>query len=441
MKKTKLVCSLLLVCVFWSLLLTGCGKTAPTVDLNGYVKVTLSGYDGCGSVSAFLDVDRILADHGDRLTKKLDSQFFEEKTPELAAQFVFSAHKPYVLTYDSRDDLKNGDELTFRWNTSENGIEMLKKVLDVRFTCSEFTYTVQDLAPLREVDPFADVQASYRGISGTADAWVGDFSGTVRLEDGTKLTIPLVNGKGGTSYYNCKNGDRLPLKVDERSVDRDSLAREHGITLSALYGEYVVDGLAFYPYEEPSLAFAGLPANGQSMRNAWKAASKYVAVDNENRSVEFVGALFYYQNPGNTLKRQWNANNQLVLIYHITNGKVPGGWYTYLAPNNDVVVGYDDPGDGTKNVTTMLNTGKPLLDDATYYAREYYISYSKYIHSIVFEHEGVLYVGHRTIEDCIAAYESNEFQDIEFFTNEITVKRQYDHLCASDSLKEYVQER
>ena len=138
------------------MLLTGCGSSS--VNLNDYVVITDEGYDGYGTISVKLDYEKLIEDHEDKLTdKNIDSSIFGVKTPKLAAAFVFEAQKPYELSYEESDTLKNGDKIEFTWETNENAIETLKGILEVNIKYSKFTYTVKDLEALTEFDPFENI--------------------------------------------------------------------------------------------------------------------------------------------------------------------------------------------------------------------------------------------------------------------------------------------
>lgn len=422
MKKTKILAVLLVVCAFCGLLFTGCAIGTPTVDLNDYVTVTDNGYDGYGTVHASIDFNQLIEDHADRLTDKaLDTQYFGDKTPELAAQFVFSTYKPYALAYNAGENLKNGDKVEFSWNTSDSGIEQLSKILKVKIKYKDFDYTVKDLKALKEVNPFDHVEMEVWGVSGTGS--VSPYLDVVIKTEDNELRWDLTvdTSKNGT----LKNGDTVHVEL-EKIEDPEYYAKNYGFVLTQTEAELEMKDFAYYAYEKPEEVFEYL--GGQGVDNALKAITEWVQVEGEERTIELVGAVYYHNNEGHSFKSGYNKNNQLLLIYHIDNGIVPGGWYTYLAPNNDVVVGYERLEDGSLKKSTVMDVEKVLADNYMYYQKELYISFSKYDHTITFEHDGVTYVGHKTIEDCINAYEANELKDT----------RQYDNVIADETLADYI---
>lgn len=432
---THLMALLVLVSML-AITLTACGT--PTVNLNDYVEITVDGYEGYGSVHASLNYSQLIEDHADRLTDKLDSQFFGSQTPNLAANMIFATYEPFALAYESPDDLKNGDTVSFTWNTSASAIEKLSTVLDVEFRYESFDYTVKGLDALKEVDPFENVPLDTWGISGEGS--LSDYlKAKVQVSDEDTLSLDLSYDYSKSGTYS--NGDVLHVTL--KDPDPERYAKQYGVIWSRTEVDILLNGFSYYPQDDPQEVFQFLTEGNEAYENALKAATELVQVEGEERQVEFAGALFYYQNEGNNMDLSGNDYNQLVLIYHVTNGKVPGGWYTYLAPSDNAVICYQDPEDGTQGKELMREVSKQCFsfgDSHHSYAYQLYSSWDSYNHPITFTYDGVRYVGHQTIEDCVAAYEANALP-IEFFLSSDIFERNYDHLIVSDSLKDLVTER
>ena len=416
MRKIKILAAVMSVVALCGLLFTGCSVGTPTVNLNDYVTVTESGYEGYGSVHASIDFDKLLEDYADNLTdKSLDTQYFGNKTADLAAQFVFDQYDPYTLAYNAGNELKNGDKVEFSWNTSESGIEMLSKILEVKIKYDNFDHKMKDLKPLQEVDIFANVDVDTWGISGQGS--VSDYPMAVVELEGVENPLHFELEVNTDRNGILKNGDTIEM-VLEGEVDAEYYARNYGIILTRTSAEVELNSFAYYAYEKPEEVFEFL--GGKGMENTLAAITEWVQVDGEERTVEFAGAIYYYQNEGNEYKDGgYNTHNQLLLIYHIDNGIVPGGWHTYLAPNNDVVIGYEQKEDGTMVKAAVLDVQKVMENNYMYYQKELYISFSSYEHPITFKHNDVTYVGHQTIEDCVKAYEANELKGRREFNNKV----------------------
>lgn len=141
-----------------------------------------------------------------------------------------------------------------------------------------------------------------------------------------------------------------------------------------------------------------------------------------------VGVLYYYNEdvqPGDSI------NNRLVVIFHLDNGTVPNGWYTYISPNSDAVIKSVKEQDEYA-YHSVVCAGE--FDEQEHIANLLPIFYSKEVYSfwgdtpyqVHFDYNGVRYSGHTTIEDCLIALEQN------------LIKGQYEHLTVSKELKEYI---
>ena len=422
-KMIKLMTAIALLVSLVCVLMTGCSLGKPTVNLNDYIKVTGDGFDGYGTIHASVDYEQIVEDYADRLTDKLDTQYFGDKTPKLAALFVFEAYDPYALAYEAPEDAKNGDKVAFSWNTNENSIETLAKVLDVNFKYESFEYEIKELKPLTEVDPFEKVDIPRGGISGGTGmnkAYVlTDYMNTCFTAGEQTIYLDLIGeAEEGKEW---KNGDTLHIAIDPESLDAEKLARQHGVVLSKTEMDYVFDDFAYYEHDNAKVQDIFNLLGEDSKENAMKSITEWVESKDEERTIELAGMLYFYNDEGHVFDG-WNAHNQLVLIYHIDNGKVPGGWYTYLSPNNDMVIGYQENDDGTKTKASLIDTLKPLTDSYFYYSKETGMVWRP-AHPVSFEHDGVTYIGHQTIEECVAAYVANQLAD-----------KEYDHLTISSNL-------
>lgn len=402
------------------LILTGCGIGKPTVNLNDYVTVTSSGYDGYGSIYVSFDYEQIVKDYADKLSNKLDTQYFGNKTASIAAEYVFFYYKPYAVAYETSRNFCNGDTVDLSWNTNDDGIKMLKSVLNLNYTYKNFSYTVADLTELREVDPFENINIDYSGMDGEGTLY-SLINTYIDIGNGNKIGYDLQADLGDNNAWS--NGDTLHVSLE---AEGEMLAERYGIKLTRKEADVELIGFPYYAYENPEEIIECLTE--ESLDNAMNAITDWMN-DSEDRRIELVGALYYYQDENNAFSLRNNPHNQLVLIYHVENDVVPGGWYTYLAPNNDVMITYSEAEDGSLYKTTMLNTKSEFSTWYLYYSRD--IGLFKQPYPTTFTYNGKTYTGHQTLEDCIYSCEANQ-------KNSIGV---YDHLIADSNLKEYVTER
>lgn len=413
---------LIIMCTFLCTLLTGCGKG--TVNLNDYVKVEDSGYNGYGSVYARLDFDKILEDFKDRLTdKNLDSSIFGDKTPMLAAMFIISEQKPFRLAYESGNELSNGDEVEFTWNTNSNAIEALKQVLNVEFKYKKFTHKVKGLKDPVEVDPFENIRYGTYGISGRGS--LGTVKSVIKNPEGDgefMLDLEYDDSKGS----NFSNGDTVTFSVAEE--DKEKYVRQ-GIILTRTSADVTLDVFSYYPINTPGEIFTYLSdEDKQTVIDLVKDKYKDYKGD---INVEYVGAMWLYDDKMENERGLMLNNNKLVFIMHATNGLKPGGWYTYMATGPVCTeVDFDKNGEKSK-LTRWDYYGRHMSENfsniSDYYETERFTY--KTDPSLYFEYGGLYYEGHETIKECVDHY-----------INENIGKKTYDHLAASDSIKQYVTE-
>jgi hypothetical protein len=142
-----------------------------------------------------------------------------------------------------------------------------------------------------------------------------------------------------------------------------------------------------------------------------------------------IGALYYYND-------EWEensvANNRFIIIYHLDNGVVPGGWYTYLGRNHNVAIKCVDNEDGSYHYSTVeendftQNTLSFLWIEGL---REINPVLGEPAFPTTFKYNGAKYIGHTSIEDCMNALKINSFDYFGF---------QFDHMIASGEMRQHV---
>lgn len=141
-----------------------------------------------------------------------------------------------------------------------------------------------------------------------------------------------------------------------------------------------------------------------------------------------VGVLYYYNEE---VGESDNGNNRLVLVFHLDNGIVPGGWYTYISPNSDAVIkSVKEQGEYAYHSVVCAgefhqqNHIENLLP--IFYSKEVYSFWVDTPYEVHFDHNGVRYSGHTSLEDCLTALEKN------------LINGQFAHLTVSEELKAYI---
>lgn len=427
---------LLVLCTLMSVVLTGCGK--PTVNLNDYVVVTEYGYDGYGEISVEVDFRKLVRDHADKLTdKNLDASVLGVKTPETAAIFILEAQVPYLLDYEDRENLKNGDKIEFSWQTGEAAVKALKKVLAVNIECEAFTYTVKNLEALREVDPFENLDITTYGFSGQGK--ISEIRSRINVDDEElEFILDYDDSRNGE----WANGDTITCAMDD-AEDEEYLAETFGIKLSRKTADIELNALNYYPTENPREIFEYF--SEEDLNNVTEAVkSKYKDYAGEI-AVEYVGSMYYYMDP---VDFDESEPAKMFFVYHITNGIEPDGWYTYMTPtwpagfNVFLNVEQDENGNTVKKTvfgTQNLDQGEFPTGSGNYGTDQINRYATTSGPATYFTYEGLYYAGHQTIRECVDAIDDRYISNVTSWLGE-KIEKPYNHLVVTEGLQNVVTE-
>lgn len=426
---------LLIMCLSLSALLTGCGNS--TVNLNDYLDVTVQGYDGYGSVSVDLDYDKIISDFADRLTdKNLSTEIFGDKTPALAAAFVFATQNPFEFSYEKSNNLKNGDKIDFTWKVNQDAVATLKKILKVNFKCDSYSYKVKDLKKVENVDPFKNIRYETAGISG-----VGRISTDPKaiINDSTELELTFDKEKNGT----LSNGDTVKFSIKNENSD-DYYARTYGIKLTKKSSNVKIDTLDYYPVENPKEIFDNLAKSDITNAEAavknnydyWRGLFSYCNVGEVK--AEYIGSFYYYNDKPDFTASNYSEISSLFMIFRVTSDKNPNAWYTYANPHLSAHIKYIKQDDGTLTKRTSLVNKYTYQKEFSAQLGDYYFEGIPFFEKLkiptYFTYNNIRYIGHQKLEECIEAI---NYYNI---TNSGKQESQYNHMIATDDLKKYVKE-
>ncbi len=196
--------------------------------------------------------------------------------------------------------------------------------------------------------------------------------------------------------------------------------------------EVVVENVMQYVNDAPEEALELI--SDESHKNAKTVITEYLTEKCGTVEVEYIGSLLYYKN--NYLD-EYNKN-KLVLVYHVENGIVPGGWYTYAASYDEMIFMYEVQEDGTISKKLCNEKGKILSDKESDYNLEKLPSwpYLDEGEPGYFTYEGVKYIGHQTLEECLRMVDVNVIHGSENMLGD-TIDFGYTELVTSESLQGY----
>jgi hypothetical protein len=155
------------------------------------------------------------------------------------------------------------------------------------------------------------------------------------------------------------------------------------------------------------------------------------SVTKTETTVERIGMMFYYDEDGKLFKADdLKFYNQIVFVYKITNEAHPEGWYSYMAYNGYMGIGYHlNYGTVEMEKCTGDIYGSHMQDDYRYYHSEDERIYKNPSVPMSFEDNGVTYPGHLVMADMFAAMKAN-----------MPFLEQYDHLIVTEALADIVGE-
>lgn len=199
-----------------------------TINLNDYITIEVTGYDGYGRATVEIDWDAIEKKYGDKISytskaKKEYGGLLSLMTPMEALEDSVS------VSLDPRNKLSNGDEISYTWEIDEE----LFDCLDCKVKYENDTYTVSKLEKVEKIDAFADVSIIFEGIAPNGTA-----------------TINYKGSDFGVSVFNCdkqsglRNGDSIVVSIDENQIEY--MAENSGKIPKKLEKTYTVEGLDEY---------------------------------------------------------------------------------------------------------------------------------------------------------------------------------------------------
>ena len=266
-------------------------KREREVNLDRYIEVTFSGYDGYGTAEVSFQYDKFRKDHKDLILNR--------------SQMDDSLAK--ALDDTENGSLKNGDTLTLKGILTPGLVDRSQegRVTHI-IEAPDYSVTVESLSETKEIDPFENVKVEYSGYDGY---------GTMNVE---KSEDSPAEGDGSQDWftYSCpntgslQNGDTVTVSVKLTGYgDADDFIRQNGYTLSQTEKEYTVSGLTattkIDPFENLEVQYDGIsPALKVSVNEGLLTEP---VKGNVTFSVENTGTL----KVGDTFKIQAKAGSQL----------------------------------------------------------------------------------------------------------------------------------
>lgn len=313
-----------------------------TINLNQYLTVESTGYDGYGTVSASIDWNAIEEKYGDRIsfTGQAKSEYgglITMMTPVDAIQESVS------VRLDTTSGLSNGDEISYTWEVDEELSEYVK----CKIKYKDDTYSVSGLSKVETFDAFAELEVTFSGVAPYGSASIN--------YNGSELSYYdfVCNNSNGLS-----NGDTIMVSIDESKLKY--YAEKSGKVPETTQKEYMVEGLNRWLSNVSEINEDALLSIQQQASDVFNA---YVAQNwGEGEALD---SFTYIGNYLLTIKNSdsWGSKNALYLIYkaQVKNNYTNDGktydklndiyWYISY---DDLMVGLDD-----KLIVEVTDYNKP----------------------------------------------------------------------------------
>lgn len=267
------------------------------INLNRYLEVRVSGFDGYGNVYVNFDEWALVEDYAADLD--IDNYFKLEQMEDYLEDCI-----DYEVV--APDDLKNGDTVTIKWKVDKKQFE---KRYDCRLDYETRTERVSDLKDFVEYDPFKDIEVTFEGTAPVATADLDDNDVKYSF-----LQFSMDKSK------DLKNGDVVTVSVVMDS-DFEDKCISNGVVIKNLEKQYTVEGLNTHVTqmsEIPEENLTSMKAQAEDALNA------YVS-NNWKESItlggyEYKGAYLMVLKDLNEEGGIWSTPeyNKFFLIYEVT---------------------------------------------------------------------------------------------------------------------------
>lgn len=215
----------------------------PTINLNDYLTVEVSGYDTRGTVSYDFDDEALKEDYGDIIEKKMDKETLSKFGMNKYAKFI--GVQGLIMncidgSFDKRSELSNGDTVTFSWECDD---EVAQETFGVKLKYSDVEVEIEDLEVLDIVNPFEDVKVVFTGAEPNIEAEIVYENENAENDMFSLIVVPSKM---------LSNGDKVVLRL-ENNYEEEYYTRKYGIFLTETSKEYIVENMPKYITEDRDL--------------------------------------------------------------------------------------------------------------------------------------------------------------------------------------------
>ena len=271
-------------------------KMGSTLNLNDYVVVETSGYDGYGTARVSVDWEKMKEKYGKKLS------FTSEARKEYGSWIQYMSPMDLVMenvyvSLDTSSGLSNGDKIAYTWQVDEDLFDYVKGTIEYE----DASYTVKGLKEVGKFDAFENLEVIFSGVgpNGSVDwSYAGDELSAYDFYCDT------TNG--------LSNGDVITIYIDDSNIEY--YAENLGKVPEPSQKEYTVQGLGQYITSADMLSKETLSAMQQQAYDVFHAhAAKNWDEYEKIESFAYAGNYLLKSKSAQT----WGTNNIFYLIYKV----------------------------------------------------------------------------------------------------------------------------
>lgn len=294
----------------------------PTVTLNDYVTIEATGYNGHGEADFYFDMEAFCEEYGEDV--KFTSSFEEELgalgfaadgmpfdlSSEEDAALFFSMLCNASGTLSERQELSNGDVITFSWASPLAGddIAHIEKMFGIKIKTEDITYTVSGLEDVVTFDPFEEITVTFKGVSMLTA--VCETQSPYELEYGLVYEI-----KEDMSMLS--NGDEVTVCVSHPEYSDEEYVEHYGKLPYPTEKKYPVEGLLTLITDQEMITDGMLAQIDQSAKDYFMQQTvKQNWVEGFTADLHLLGYKFGVMD-NRRENKEWDLTNEIGMIYRV----------------------------------------------------------------------------------------------------------------------------
>ncbi len=323
--------------------------TRNTINLDKYIKIEATGYDGFGTVTTTIDWDAIEKKYGKKIkfTQTAQTEYgglLNLVTPMDVLQ------ENIGVNVEKQDKLSNGEEVSYTWEVDEE----LSKYLNCKVKYKNKKFKVSGLKEVATFDAFADVDVTFEGVGP---------NGHINIKyNGKELSDSDFTCD---SYDGLSNGDVVVVSIREDNIDE--YAKSLGKIPAKASKEYKVKGLESYLTKASKLNDETLKSMQAQAEDVFHANATDWDEEVSLESLTYLGTYLLNAKDAEV----WGPQNSLFLVYKVrtninyadggTSFAGPCEYYWYICYDNVLV---SSKGKSSNNLTDYSTPSDSYIFDS-----------------------------------------------------------------------------